>query len=151
MRLKPFRIEQYYARYEFSTRFMLSSSDCESRPIGEVLSLEPDARERLQELWCGYTESAGAPYLREAVAALYHRIGPDDVIVVSSAEEAIFALYHALLGPEDHAIVETPCYESALEVARSTGAEVSAWRRRHDDGWAHDLDALAAQLRRNTR
>jgi hypothetical protein len=27
MRLKPFRIEQYYARYEFSSRFMLADVD----------------------------------------------------------------------------------------------------------------------------
>jgi aspartate/methionine/tyrosine aminotransferase len=151
MRPKPFRIEQYYARYEFSARFMLSSSDCESRTIGEVLSLEPGAGERLQEHWCGYTESVGAPYLREAVAAIYDRIGADDVMVASSAEEAIFTLYHALLGPGDHAIVETPCYESALEVARSTGAEVSAWVRRPEDGWAYDLATLVGLVRPSTR
>ena len=51
--LAPFRIEQYYARYEFSTRYMLSSSDCESRTIGELLGLEPDAADRLREHWCG--------------------------------------------------------------------------------------------------
>jgi len=41
--LSPFRIERFYARYEHSTRFMLSSSDCESRTIGALLELEPDA------------------------------------------------------------------------------------------------------------
>jgi len=77
-----------------------------------------------------------------AIAGLYERIDPDEVIVTSCAEEGIFLLYHALLRPGDHAIVETPCYESALELARSTGAEVSPWHRRYEDGWAHDLDAL---------
>jgi aspartate/methionine/tyrosine aminotransferase len=149
--LQPFRIERFYARYEFTTRYMLSSSDCESRTIGELLELEPDAQARLHALWCGYTESEGAPELREAIAALYERIGPDDVIVTSCAEEGIFLLYHALLRPGDHALVETPCYESALEVARSTGAEVDRWRRSYEDGWAHDLDALEAAVRPDTR
>src|SRR5262249_39967574 len=45
----------------------------------------------------------------------------------------------------------TPCYGSALEVARSTGAEVTEWQRRFDDGWAHDVDAFAAALRPATR
>jgi aspartate/methionine/tyrosine aminotransferase len=151
MRLKPFRIEQYYAKYEFATRYMLSSSDCESRTIGEVLALEPGAQERLLEQWCGYTESPGALYLREAVAAGYDTLAPDDVVIASNAEEAIFTLYHALLAPGDHAIVETPCYESALEVARSTGSDVSTWVRRSEDGWAHDLDALAGLVRPDTR
>ena len=69
MELKPFRIERFYARYEFTTRYMLSSSDCESRTIGDLLELEPDAPERLHGTWCGYTESEGAPELREAIAA----------------------------------------------------------------------------------
>jgi hypothetical protein len=59
MDLSPFRIERFYARYEHSTRFMLSSSDCQSRTIAELLELEPDARERLLECWCGYNRVAG--------------------------------------------------------------------------------------------
>jgi aspartate/methionine/tyrosine aminotransferase len=151
VKLSPFRIERFYARYEFTTRYMLSSSDCESRTISELLELEPDAHERLLHQWCGYTESLGAPELRDAIAALYSTAEPDDVIVTSSAEEGIFLLYHASLGPGDHAIVETPCYESAVEVARSTGAEVSAWERRYEDGWAHDVDELERLIAPNTR
>jgi aspartate/methionine/tyrosine aminotransferase len=151
MDVRPFRIERYYARYEFSTRYMLSSSDCESRTVGDVLDLEPDAHARLLQTWCGYTESPGASELRRAIAALYERIDPDEVIVTSCAEEGIFLLYHALLGNGDHAIVKTPCYESALELARSTGAEVSEWRRRYEDDWAHDLAALEGLVRTHSR
>jgi DNA-binding transcriptional MocR family regulator len=143
MELSPFRIERFYARYEHSTRFMLSSSDCESRTIGALLELEPGAREQLLKTWCGYTEPPGGPGLRQAIASLYERTGAGEVIATSCAEEGIFLLYHALLRPGDHVIVETPCYESALQVARSTGAEVSQWKRRYEDGWAHDIDALA--------
>ena len=151
MQLKPFRIERYYAQHEFSTRYMLSSSDCQSRTIAELLAFEPDAERRLHETWCGYTESSGSAELREAIAALYERAGADDVIVCSCAEEGIFLLYHALLAAGDHAIVETPCYESALELARSTGAAVSEWRRTFAGAWAHDLDALRAALSPATR
>ena len=149
--LSPFRIERFYARYEHSTRFMLSSSDCESRTIGALLEFEPDSHERLLETWCGYTESPGGPGLRQAIASLYERTGAEEVVATSCAEEGIFLLYQALLRPGDHVIVETPCYESALQVARSTGAEVSQWRRRYEDGWAHDLDALAGLIRPATR
>jgi aspartate/methionine/tyrosine aminotransferase len=55
------------------------------------------------------------------------------------------------LRPDDHAIVETPCYQSALEVARSTSADVSAWTRSFVDRWPFDLDALRALVRPNTR
>ncbi len=151
MQLEPFRIEQYYGTYEFSARFMLSSSDAQTRSVGELLALEDGAAERLAELPLSYTQSPGAPELREAVRALYARLEPDDVLVASSAEEGIFLLYHALLGPGDHVIVETPCYESALQLARSTGADVSEWRRRPEDDWRHDVAALEALVRPNTR
>lgn len=151
MQLSPFRIERFYARHEFTTRYMLSSSDCQSRTIGELLEFEPDAHERLLKQWCGYTESVGAPELREAIAGLYERTGPDDVAVASCAEEGILLVYHALLQPGDHAIVETPCYESAIALARSTGADVSPWRRHFDDGWRHDLDELERLITPSTR
>ncbi|MGZ4214913.1 MAG: aminotransferase class I/II-fold pyridoxal phosphate-dependent enzyme [Solirubrobacteraceae bacterium] len=150
MQLSPFRIERFYARHEFTTRYMLSSSDCQSRTIGELLELEPDAHERLLNQWCGYTESLGAPELREAIADLYET-GPDDVIVASCAEEGILLMHHALLKPGDHAIVETPCYESALVLARSTGADVSAWQRRFEDGWRHDVEELERLMTPRTR
>jgi aspartate/methionine/tyrosine aminotransferase len=151
MQIKPFRIEQYFGKYEFTAKYLLSSSDAESRTIKELLDFEPGAHQGFLEHWCGYTESPGAPWLRKAIAGIYKGIGLDDVLVLAAAEEGIFVLYQALLGPGDHVIVETPCYESGLEVARSTGAEVSEWRRSFNNGWAHDVAALERLMRSNTK
>ncbi len=151
MQIKPFRIEQYFGKYEFTAKYLLSSSDAESRTINELLDLEPGSHELLLEHWCGYTESPGAPWLREAIAGIYKQIQSENVLVLSSAEESIFVFYHALAGPGDHVIVETPCYESGLEVARSTGAQVSEWPRSFENGWAHDLATLEKLLQPNTK
>ncbi|HUE57682.1 MAG TPA: aminotransferase class I/II-fold pyridoxal phosphate-dependent enzyme [Candidatus Udaeobacter sp.] len=151
MQIKPFRIEHYFGKYEFTAKYLLSSSDAESRTIQELLDLEPGAAERFHEHWCGYTESPGAPWLREAIAGIYKQIKTADILVLAAAEEGIFVLYHALLGPKDHVIVETPCYESSLEVARSTGAQVSEWRRSAEDRWTHDLAALEGMIQPNTK
>jgi aspartate/methionine/tyrosine aminotransferase len=151
MHIKPFRIEQYFGKYEFTAKYLLSSSDAESRTIQELLDLEPGAHEGFLKHWCGYTESPGAPALREVISGMYRGIAPEDVLVLAATEEGIFVLYHALLSPGDHVIVETPCYESALEVARSTGARVSEWRRSSENGWAHDLAALEKLIQPSTR
>ena len=151
MQIRPFALERFYERWEFRAELMLSSSDCESRPVADLLALEAGARERLDALRLGYTEVPGSPELRAAIASRYRRVGDGEVLALAAAEEGIFVTYHALLGPGDHAIVETPCYGSALEVARSTGAGVSEWQRRHEDGWAHDLDALERLLCADTR
>ena len=151
MHLEPFEIEEWYERHEFTAELTLSSSDCETRAVADLLALEPDALERLASLRLGYTEVPGSPELREAIAATYDTVEPDDVLVVAAAEEGIFVVWHALLRPGDRVVVETPCYGSALELARSTGAEVIAWQRRAADGWAHDLDELERALAGGTR
>jgi aspartate/methionine/tyrosine aminotransferase len=149
--IRPFAIERFYERWEFRAELMLSSSDCESLAVAELLALEPDARERLLNLQLGYTETPGSAELRDAIAAGYERVTAADVLALAAAEEGIFVAYHALLGAGEHAVIETPCYGSALELARSTGAEVSEWQRRYEDGWAHDLEALERLLRADTR
>jgi aspartate/methionine/tyrosine aminotransferase len=151
MQIKPFRIEQYFGKYEFTAKYLLSNSDAESRTIQELLDLEPGSHECFLKHWCGYTESPGAPALREVISGIYQGINPGNILAVSAAEEGIFVFYHALAGPGDHVIVETPCYESALEVARSTGAQVSEWPRHFENGWAHDLAALEKLLQPNTK
>jgi aspartate/methionine/tyrosine aminotransferase len=151
MQITPFRIEEYMGKHEFRAKYLLSSSDAESQTIEELLALEPGAHDAFLKHWCGYTESPGAPWLREVLAKMYQNITADQLIVVSAAEEAIFLFYHALLTPADHAIVETPCYESALTLPASTGAAVSKWRRKPANGWAHDFAALESLIRPNTR
>jgi hypothetical protein len=73
MRIKPFRIEEYFAKYEFSAQYLLASSDVESQTIRDVLDLEPGAHEEFLKQWCGYTEVSGAPQLREVIAGIYTR------------------------------------------------------------------------------
>ena len=151
MEIAPFALERFYDRWEFEAELMLSSSDCESRSVEELLALEPDAMERMLALRLGYTEVAGSHELRTAVAGRYQLLEPEHVLTLAAAEEGIFITYHALLAPGDHVIVEAPCYGSAIELARSTGADVSLWRRRYEDGWAHDFDALEGLLRPQTK
>jgi aspartate/methionine/tyrosine aminotransferase len=151
MRVQPFELERFYERWEFHASLMLSSSDCESRTVEDLLSLEPDARERLLRLRLGYTEVPGSQELRAAAAGCYESVESDGVLALAAAEEGIFLTCHALLSRGDHAVIECPCYGSALALARSTGAAVSVWQRRYEEGWAHDLEHLQRLLRPRTK
>jgi aspartate/methionine/tyrosine aminotransferase len=152
MRIPDFELERYFARFEFTTPLQMSASDTESLSVEELLSLADDESRALWSgLRLGYTESQGHPALRAAIAALYERVDPEQVLVFSGAEEAIFAFHSVALGPGDHAVVCWPAYQSLFEVARAAGAEVTPFRLRHEDGWAFDPDALRAELRETTR
>ena len=151
MQLEPFKLERYFARYEFSTRYLLCSSDCESMTIMDLLSMEPNSSIALERQWLGYTEPKGAPMLRKGISELYTTIDSDDVLVHSGAEEGIFLFMHAALQPGDHIIVHSPCYQSLEEVARSIGCDVTLWQAREEDGWSLDIEELPGLMRQRTR
>jgi len=151
MNLPPFKLERYFAKYEFNTEYLLSSSDCESMSTAELLALEPGAAEKLQQVWLGYTESQGSPALRAEICKLYEKIEPDDVLVHTGAGEAIFLFMFAAFKEYDHVIVHSPGYQSLAEVARAAGCDISPWRAREENGWALDLDELRHLMRTNTK
>jgi aspartate/methionine/tyrosine aminotransferase len=151
MKLPSFKLERFFARYEFKARYMLSGSDCESMSIRELLDMEPGSDERFHQQWLGYTESPGDPALRQEIARLYEQIDPDEVLVHAGAEEAIFNLMNVLLESGDHLIVHQPGYQSLTEVARSIGCDVTAWYANEHANWDLDIDFLRANIRPNTR
>jgi aspartate/methionine/tyrosine aminotransferase len=151
MQISQFKLERYFAKYEFNVDYLLCCSDCESVTIQDLLSLESDAPKRFQKLWLGYTESPGNPSLRRAICSLYDTISPDQVLVHTGAEEAIFLFMHAALKAGEHVIVHWPCYQSLIEVARSIGCQVTRWQARPEKGWALDLDELQGHIRPNTK
>ena len=152
MRIPDFQLERYFARWEFAARHLLCASDVEGYPMAELLALADDETRGLWDgLRLGYTESTGHPLLRREIAGLYERIEPDEVLVFSGAEEAIFCLMNVLLEPGDHVIVTAPAYQSLYEVAWAVGAEVTLHELREADGWALDVKRLRAALRPDTR
>src|SRR5688500_19481751 len=112
MNLPPFKLERYFAKYEFNTEYLLCSSDCESMSIGELLGMEQGAAENYQRIWLGYTESQGSPALRTEICRLYETIQPEDVLVHTGAEEAIFLFMLAAFKEYDHIIVHSSAHQS---------------------------------------
>lgn len=151
MILPPFKLERFFAKHEFNTEFLLCSSDCESMPITDLLALEDGATERFHNHWLGYTESLGSPSLRKEIAKMYSTAQPEDVLVFSGANEAIYLFMLAALKKNDHVIVHTPHYQSLSEVAASIGCEICSWQARESNGWSLDLDELKSQVQLNTR
>lgn len=151
MNLPPFKLERFFAQYEFNTQYLLCSSDCESMSVAELLALEPGAGQKFQQVWLGYTESQGSPVLRAEICKLYETIQPEEILVHAGAEEAIFIFMLSMLREYDHVIVHSPGYQSLAVIARAAGCDVSPWRAREADGWALDLDELRHLLRSNTK
>lgn len=152
MHIPPFALEAYFARYEFSARFLLSSSDCETMTVRELLQLAGADERKLLDGRLGYTESQGNPALREAIAHRYVGISADEVIVLTAPEEGIYVTMRTLLEPGDHAVVLTPAYDSLLNLAEHVSGNVSRWEIRPEAGrWGLDLDELERLVTPRTR
>jgi len=151
MRLPPFRLERYFAAHEFSVKHLLCVSDCQTLTVGQLLDLEPGARQAFEALSLGYTEAPGGPGLRGEIARLYHGLTASDVLAHVGAQEAILNFASACLAPGDEVVVQTPCYQSLYQVAESLGCRVLPWESRPENGWRPDLNELTRLVGPNTR
>ena len=150
--MRPFKLERYFARHEFSSRYLLSASDCESLSLSELLQMaRPETLQAWDGLRLGYTESQGHPGLRAAVAMLYQHISPDQVLI-AAPEEAIFIAMQTLLQPGDEVIAVSPAYQSLHEIATSLGCKLTPWTFELEGRrWQLDLERMERAITPRTR
>ena len=108
----------------------------------ELLALaDDDARERWEALSLGYTESAGAPALRDEIARRVWRVvharsaDPQrryyggciraEHVLCCVPQEGVL-LMHALLTPGQHLVVTAPGYQSLYTLAKAMGCAARA-------------------------
>ena len=149
--LRPFALEVFFSKWEFTARHLLCASDMQSMTLSELLALA-DAGDRAawDALYLGYTETWGSAGLRDTIAGTYESMAGSEILTFVGAEEGIFAAMHALLGPDDHAITVIPNYQSVesvpLSICETTGVALNPERE-----WELDLGQLRDALRPNTR
>ncbi|APX18042.1 aminotransferase (plasmid) [Phaeobacter inhibens] len=149
--MKNFALEVYLAQWEFNARYHMTASDIESMSTTELLGMAaPEERSAFEKGWLGYTETWGAPDLREAIAGTYGHLTADNVLTFAGAGEGIFAAMNVMLAKSDHAIVITPNYQSAETVPLSL-CQVSGVALREAEGWSLDIDEVAAAIRPTTK
>lgn len=151
MKIKPFELERYFAKYEFSVKYLLSSSDCDGWSVKDLLKLaDPETKKMWEELKLGYTESLGLPELRQEVAKLYKGVSEDEVLIITP-EEGIFIAMNTLLNKGDHIICAYPGYQSLYEIAESLGCEVTRWQPNEEENWRFDPNFLEENIKPNTK
>lgn len=149
--LPDFKLETHFSKWEFKARYHLTASDAESISMRDLLAMAtPQEREEFEGLWLGYTETYGAPDLRETIAKTYQHQDASNVLCFAGASEGIFATNSVLLDKSSHAIVVTPNYQShetlPAAICEATGIPLDP-----ADNWSLDIDQVAAAVQPNTR
>lgn len=149
--LPDFRLETHFSKWEFKACHHLTASDAQSMSLGDLLAMAtPEDRAGFEQMWLGYTETYGAPDLREQIARTYTGQAVQNILCFAGASEGIFAANAVLLEKDDHAIVITPNYQSheslPFSICSATGVPLDP-----QDGWSLDIDRVSAAIRPNTK
>ncbi len=152
MKINEFKLERYFAEFEFNTRYLLSPSDCETMKLSELLALaDPECSRLWEEMKLGYTESKGNPLLRTEISMLYKTVKSENILVLAP-EEGIFVAMNSILDRGDHVIVPDPCYQSLYEIPAAIGCEVTRWPLIPEKGrWNMEIGFLQKNIRNNTK
>jgi len=152
MKIDDFKLERYFAKYEFTAKYLLSSSDCESIPLSKLLQMaDMESLQLWKNLELGYTESNGHPLLRQEITKLYHHLTSDDIIVLAP-EEGIFIALNTLLNKGEHIIVTDLAYQSLQEIPKAIGCSVTRWPvHLKNNHWNIDLDFLEKNIKKETK
>lgn len=157
--IPEFKLERYFSKYEFTTKYLMSSSDCETLSIDELLNFDPESKEKnlseLLQLRLGYTETAGDPKLRSLISQFYQG-GPvgitiDNILLGCGAEELIYLFFKSNFKSGDHLFVHYPCYQSLYQVASSSGCDITLWKADYLNHWKLDISFLEENIKDNTK
>lgn len=147
MKLPPFDLERWFARYEFEVKNNMCASCASPTTTGELLELAGgEAVSAYLKLGLDYIENPGTARLKQAICRWYHNLTPEHIQVTTGASEAIFILMNTLLAPGDVIIVESPIYQSLYQVALEISAEVRFWPLQESNGFLPDPDELKKLL-----
>jgi len=158
--MRDFGLEVFFSRWEFTAQHHMTASDLESMPLSGLLALASDEdRSAFETLWLGYTETWGAPALRQEIAGTYDALSDGNILCLAGAGEGLFAVPNVLLTRDDHVIVPTPNYQGSetipLSICEVTGVPMdyipSSGSNRTEGGWRLDLDRLKDAIQPNTK
>jgi len=148
--VRNFALETYFSKWEFNAKHHMTASDAQSITIAQLLDMANLPSDALSALALSYTQTWGAPDLRQAIAQTYDTLSADNILCFAGAEEGVYAAMRVLLSPEDHAVVIVPNYQAAETIPLSICA-VSGVALDADNHWHLDIDAIAKAIRPNTR
>ena len=154
MKITHFATEHFFAKYEFTTPYQLCNSDCETVSVNELLQMAGIPLADFGQLSLGYTESQGDPQLREAIAACYQKVQPEEVIELGTPIEGIYLAARAILNPGDEVVVLCPAYDALINMFQHVvGVDhVKLWRFKPGlTQWELDFDELEALVTPQTK
>lgn len=154
MKIKDFGVERWMDIYENQCTYNLAETCVESLTIDQLLTLadkQDSILDELRPLRLTYGAIEGSTRLREAIASMYTRQTPDNLIVTHGAIGGNALVYQTLVEPGDTVISVLPTYQQHYSIPESYGADVGILKLREENGFLPDLAELRSLVNDKTR
>jgi aspartate/methionine/tyrosine aminotransferase len=138
MKLVPFVLEEWLAKYRDSVQHHLGMSTGPKWTLAELRGLMTDAeREAFDGAALTYCPTKGREPLRAALASMYGA-DADEILVFNGGAEALLALFFVRGEPGANVVVPTPSFAPFVEVPTALGVETRRYPLRFENGFALD-------------
>ena len=154
MHITPFGVEMWMNAWETKCEFNLAETCVQSLTIAQLLDLTGQNATDLSallEMKMTYGDIVGSPRLLNAIAGLYDKQTPDNLVVTHGTIGANMLVHRTLISAGDRVVTIVPTYQQHSSIPASIGADVHALTLRAADAYQPDLDALAALVTPDTK
>lgn len=153
MKIDKFGVERWMDLYENDCKYNLAETCVESLTLGQLLDLagQEHVLDDLLPMKLTYGAINGSLRLRKAIAALYERQAPENVLITHGAIGANALIYQTLVEPGDHVLAVLPTYQQHQAIPKCFGAEVELLHLREANNFLPDLDEVERLLRPTTK
>lgn len=135
MNITNFDLEKWYVKYEFSSKYNLSTSGIRSLNLND-LEIELD-----KNLTLSYSPATGDNTLREKIA-LDKKVLAEEVLITNGAIEALFLTQMVLVGKNKKIITVSPTYPALYNTFNDLGCDVKEWKLEFENNFRPDFDIL---------
>lgn len=154
MHIAPFGVEIWMNEFENTCEFNLAETCVESITMERLLALCGENESALSQILpfkMTYGDIRGSDRLRGAIAALYEKQQPKDVIVTHGTIGANSLVHQALISRGDKVISVAPTYQQHYSIPESIGADVHLLHLKPENEFLPDLDELRGMATSGTR
>ena len=142
MRLVPFVLEEWLAKYRDSVPHHLGMSTGPKWTLAELRALMADhERAAFDGAALAYCPTEGRQPLRAALASMYGA-DAEEILVFNGGAEALLALFFVTGEPKANVVVPTPSFAPFMEVPTALGVEARRYELRVESGFALDVDEI---------
>ena len=143
-------MDLWLEEHEHAARYNLAASTGPSWTVEGLLGLmNEDEKARFLKTPLTYCPGTGHASLRREIAAMYGA-GPDDVLVVAGASEALLSMFYLAAEDGKNVVVPSPAFPPFIDVPEGLGLEIRPFELRFEDGFEVDVDAIKELVDENT-